>query len=288
LLLPAVHREAAQRTKCQNNLKQLALACHNHHDALGYLPPSRIDPKITWLVFIMPYMEQSAAYALWDQKQNYYHANNDKARVQVVKSYLCPARRSGDGDALHDPGTGDVKDGTTSPYYVGALTDYACCTGSRKSLGDTGDDTEADYWWTPTSRNPGPPANGMFLCQNDWETKTGNRTLTLPGIQDGTSNTLMLGERHIQLNQLKNPTWDGGAYIGDKSWSAARRAGPGAGLARTNMETATTIFGSWHNGLVNFAMGDGSVRSISTSISTTTLGLLASRNDGKPINSMDY
>ena len=71
LLLPAVQkvREAANRSKCQNNLKQMALAVHGYHDANGILPPGRIDDGATWAVFILPYVEQSAMYQAYDQRK---------------------------------------------------------------------------------------------------------------------------------------------------------------------------------------------------------------------------
>ena len=68
LLLPAVQkvREAAARMSCQNNLKQLGLACHNYHDAVGTLPPLRVtNNTVTWFVLIMPYMEQDNLRNLW-------------------------------------------------------------------------------------------------------------------------------------------------------------------------------------------------------------------------------
>src|SRR5579872_3094595 len=70
LLVPAVQkvRESAARTQCVNNLKQLALGCHNYHDVNHFLPPSRIarDAYATWCVLLMPYIEQEAAYNLWN------------------------------------------------------------------------------------------------------------------------------------------------------------------------------------------------------------------------------
>src|SRR5262245_54736413 len=76
LLLPAVQkvREAAARTTCQNNLKQLGLAIHNYHDANGSLPPVRIgngDGWATWIVMILPYIEQQNLYTQWDLTKKY-------------------------------------------------------------------------------------------------------------------------------------------------------------------------------------------------------------------------
>ena len=105
LLLPAVQkvREAANRAKCANNLKQIGLACHNFHDATGKLPPARsTDPGTSWAVFILPYIEQDAAYKLWAQPltTSYYSANNKAARETIVANYFCPARRSPGPDWL--------------------------------------------------------------------------------------------------------------------------------------------------------------------------------------------
>src|SRR4051795_10983604 len=99
LLLPAVQkvREAAARTKCSNNLKQVGLAVHNYHDARQSLPPTYIRQDWpTWAVFILPYIEQGAAFSGWDTQLRYldqpnFGAPNDPTKV-VVPIYQCPAR----------------------------------------------------------------------------------------------------------------------------------------------------------------------------------------------------
>ena len=95
LLLPAVQkvREAAARMSCQNNLKQMVLASHNFHDANNNLPPSRYDPRGTWLVYIMPYLEQDNAFKLWNIAQR-YDQQTTQARQVEAKVYFCPTRRT--------------------------------------------------------------------------------------------------------------------------------------------------------------------------------------------------
>src|SRR5262249_44818619 len=88
LLLPAVQkvREAANRMKCSNNLKQLALACHNYNDSNGFLPPARIarDAYATWLVCIMPFIEGDNTYKLWDIALG-YSSQSPQARQATIK-----------------------------------------------------------------------------------------------------------------------------------------------------------------------------------------------------------
>ena len=103
LLLPAVQkvREAAQRTSCQNNLKQIGLAMHNYQGTTGTLPPLRVaggPGYATWAVLILPHMEQQSIFAAWDLSRG-YAVQNDLARTSEVKSFFCPARR-GMGEGL--------------------------------------------------------------------------------------------------------------------------------------------------------------------------------------------
>src|SRR3954471_17929387 len=112
LLLPAVQkvREAAYRTKCQNNLKQIGLAVHNYHDAVGALPPSRIaDPYLTWCVLILPYLEQDAYFKQFDLTKKYYDQDFTKLDVTAnVPMFLCPARRGA-------PQVGQLDESTANP-----------------------------------------------------------------------------------------------------------------------------------------------------------------------------
>jgi prepilin-type N-terminal cleavage/methylation domain-containing protein len=102
LLLPAVQsaREAARRTSCSGNMRQVGLACLQYHESRGFLPPARLaDQHVSWAVLILPFLEQQAGYDLWDLPAQYY-AQPAEARAVQVPSFFCPSRR-GPGQAEH-------------------------------------------------------------------------------------------------------------------------------------------------------------------------------------------
>ncbi|EAQ78675.1 DUF1559 domain-containing protein [Blastopirellula marina] len=259
LLLPAVQqaREAARRMSCSNNLKQLGLAMHNHHDTFGSLPCSRKDFHQTWLVDILPFIEQTNVYDQWDLTKNIYHADNQVAREISVEAYFCPSRR--DGSELSQ----DTKSDGDAYTIKGALADYACNAGTGVN----------DYFNEPTF-------NGVFCLNGQGATKG----LGLRDVTDGTSNTFMVGEKHVNLDHFGEKAYgDSPAYNGDHGQSN-RYTGSGRSLARTNRDTSANIFGSYHPGICQFVFVDGSVRNVNITTSTTILGRLGARNDGEVVS----
>jgi prepilin-type N-terminal cleavage/methylation domain-containing protein len=136
LLLPAVQsvREAANRASCFNNLKQIGLAMHNHHDVHGRLPAFSTagSDAATWAVMLLPFMEQDNLFRQWDLSRSYYQ-QTDVARLSPVKNYYCPTRRT--PSTSPSSVSGDWPSwllGNGSPGNVpGALGDYAACVGSE-------------------------------------------------------------------------------------------------------------------------------------------------------------
>ncbi len=300
LLLPAVQkvREAAARASCQNNLKQLGLATHNYHDSIGTLPPLRVTNRtVTWFVLILPFMEQDNLRTLWTPTSDYAAAVNNGGRTFPVKSFFCPSRRSGSaaelsesvqvypGDASPPPtftasGATDARFGPiNSP--PGGLGDYAGCVGTVNNYPTA----PADISWASVRANGAliqgqPPVAGSFKGLTQFSS-----------ITDGLSNTFLCGEKHVPQNMLgRLKVGDGSIYNGIWTTYSGRVAGPTDPLASgpTDITPSTTgdafyarRFGSWHTGVCQFTLCDGSVRAVRTSIDPANLRRYAVRNDGE-------
>jgi prepilin-type N-terminal cleavage/methylation domain-containing protein len=309
LLLPAVQkvREAAARASCQNNLKQLGLACHNYHDTIGTLPPLRVTNRtVTWFVLIMPFMEQDNLRNLWTPTADYAAAVNDKGRTTAVKSFFCPSRR-GPGDAQPSESV-QVYPGDTSPPPAftasgsadsrfgpalsppGALGDYAGCVGTVNNYPSN----PTDVSWASTR------ANGA-LIQGQAPTGTTFKGLTTFGsITDGLSNTLLAGDKRVPAGMFgRLKVGDGSIYNGIWTTYSGRVAGPddplGTGpsdASASNQPAGSDAvyarrFGSWHTGVCQFVLCDGSVRAVRNGIDPASLARLAVRNDGEVIGNID-
>jgi prepilin-type N-terminal cleavage/methylation domain-containing protein/prepilin-type processing-associated H-X9-DG protein len=300
LLLPAVQkvREAAARSSCQNNLKQIGLAVHNYHDSVGTFPPLRVTNRtVTWFVLIMPFLEQDNLRRLWTPTSDYAAAVNAPGRATAVKTFFCPSRRSaGDGvqsesvqvypaDSTPPPtfsavGALDARFGpANSP--TGALGDYAGCVGTVNNYPTA----PTDISWASTRAN-GALIQGQAPVGGSFKGLT-----TFNSITDGTSNTFLAGEKHVpqgMFGRLK--VGDGSIYNGIWTTYSGRLAGPEDPLAKGPTDlTPSTLgdafyarrFGSYHSGVCQFVFCDGSVKPVQVSIDAVNLRRLSVRNDGE-------
>lgn len=277
LLVPAVQkvREAAARSQCSNNLKQMGLAALAYHDAMKQLPPSRRDNNYTWYVLILPFVEQSQLQQQWTMNSGNFYTQNATARMTALPLFFCPSRRGPMTSTIPEPQQG----GTLTAD--GALADYAC------NVGTTG----SDYWWTTNDDGTAnTPNDGPFRMDNNWsivKSPTFVGGVKIAHIIDGMSNTLMLGEKHVQRARFGDYNYgDGPAYNGDSGHSS-RGAGSTRLLAKGENDTVTGRFGSWHAGICQFVLCDGTVRGIPVSINGTTLGYLANMRDGQAVTLPD-
>lgn len=301
-LLPGVQqaRTSARRTQCKNNLKQIGLALHTFHDAERAFPPARLILDVTrssndnatlrgldepsWLVRLLPHLEQGGAAAEWDEYLP-YGENPPAARNRPLAVYVCPERRSAQTAVVDD----DVVTlfmpcgcpGGTQIVPGGAVADYAGNHGDL-SAGAVGAST--DFYWGGSGNGvliSSRPRGRVQAIERDWLDK-----ISISDITDGTSNTLLVGELFIPRGEDLRTPYNGPAYFGRHLSNFARLAGPGVPLAHNADDQRANLysFGSAHPGLVQFAMADGSVRGISTTISTRLLGNLANRRDGRMID----
>jgi prepilin-type N-terminal cleavage/methylation domain-containing protein/prepilin-type processing-associated H-X9-DG protein len=295
LLLPAVQkvREAASRVQCANNLKQLALAVHDYHSAFGKFPADNLysyDPtqaNWSWLAHILPQIEQGNLY---NQAQIAGNPPNNinqslSAIVQPIKTALCPS----DPDALAGPvshaSNYDMFDPVLGPltYYP---TNYRANLGSNWGGGAPG----SPLWWgtdpqwcnpDPANSNPSTTYDGCAYGNGViWENL---KPLRITDVTDGTSNTFLLGEAVIGLDNMN-------------SWCHMDNAVATCAIAPNAKNPATGqpyppdqwwnrfTFTSLHPGGVQFAMTDGSVRFIEDSIDLTLYRALGTHAGGEVAN----
>jgi prepilin-type N-terminal cleavage/methylation domain-containing protein/prepilin-type processing-associated H-X9-DG protein len=307
LLLPAVQkvREAASALSCKNNLKQVALALANFSDASGAYPPARIverplsagGPTISppdqncggnhpsWMVRLLPFLEQDNVYRQWDVSGP-MSSQADAARAAVVPTLLCPSRRSASSSVLpSQPGPPiQLPCGCTfpgQPIPGGAVGDYA---GNHGDMSPGSSGLPTDFYWG--GNGTGVIISSRGVCNGDRPVDWRDR-VRVTDVADGTSSTILLGERHLQASRVLQVPEDGPEYDGSRFYYMSRVGGPGVPLAQGRDDPVGGMglyaFGSWHPGVVHFAFCDGSVAAIRPAISTLVLERLCNRADGQVI-----
>ncbi len=289
LLLPAVQkvREAAARAQCQNNLKQVGLAAQNHHDTYKRFPSGlnlpisgqsgavfagnalvtsgKIGPPplpglfVSWGEALLPFIEQANLQKkLVLTQREYANCNGPSSTgAQVVQIFLCPS------DFMAQPVTTYTTGGTT--YYFG-MNSYGANGGTRS--------------WYITNMT----TDGVFWI---------NSRVRMDDIRDGTSNTLLFGERYHN-----DPVYTGIQTLGGWAWANYNapqdyllstpvpvnyQIPKGTALNFSLQDDRACAFGSGHTGGANFCMADGSVQFLTLTGNTDLplLQALSTRNGGE-------
>jgi prepilin-type N-terminal cleavage/methylation domain-containing protein/prepilin-type processing-associated H-X9-DG protein len=297
LLLPAVQkvRDAAARVQCQNNLKQLGLAMHNYHDTNKVLPvgrqtrPRNNPPKLdvddyyaNWAILILPFIEQGNLFKMYDNTVRNTHPRNDFVRQQFVPVYTCPSDPN--ANRLLNPATfNDGFDSTGVPYAMGSYRGMGGvnCDGFDQWAGYNSE--------IRTNMRICPGKRGVFHGDNNGAL-SGER---LQGIGDGTSNTLMIGERVTTTTPQRGTFWAhsfnlysvSGAYPDSATLLPDYDA---CGRVVSDIAQCKYGWGSLHAGGINFVLADGHVTVITTSINMQVFLALATTNGGETITSTDF
>jgi len=273
LLLPAVQsaRQSALRAQCTNNLKQLGLACMQHENAYKIFPsggkhwschatfrngPPAIAPyqKMGWGYQILPYLEQTALYTGAGETSD---VNKFIRAIKTpVSTFFCPSRRAPkalpvNGDWYYDPAA-------SGQSFAHAPTDYAA-----SNLENTG-------IVTMTNPDADPPVL---------------KTIRMADIVDGSSNTILLGDKRLDLLNLgKYQNDDNEGYTTGWDHDAMRNTDRAPAVdSATGASSGEQRFGSSHVGGFNAVFADGSVRSVSYNVDLNTFKYLGNRADRQVI-----
>jgi prepilin-type processing-associated H-X9-DG protein len=280
LLLPAVQaaREAARRTNCANNLKQIGLAMHNYHDTFNTFPPGHVSPPGDKLerfmsahTMVLPFMEEAALYSLVNLWLGPTHAANTTARATAVKSYVCMSDSAPPG-----------------PY---GCTNYALIAGSKPGIGWDGKDRE---------KQP----NGAFFQISK---------IQIQHMRDGTSNTILAMEMTrgqegadipprayaVKPGPIPEPldhdrgdkrmfdrggSWIVGGFLQTLVTATMPPNSNAFDLSFGLLEGGFSSSRSFHRGGVNVLFADGSVQFLSDSIDFKTLEAMATRDGREPVD----
>lgn len=285
LLLPAVQkvRETASRLRCSNNLKQIGLALHGYHDALGCFPPGYSSANATsdsngpgwgWAAYLLPFVEQDNLHRQIDFRVALTDSRHAGVRTTSVALYRCPS----------DPRSEPIEnaDFVNPGALVGPLArgNYVGCYGNTPFLGES-----AAVLSNHLTIN-GISGRGVFYR---------NSRTRIADITDGLSNTFLVGERNAK-NSMS--TWVG--VVPGATWRSINDASNYGGIP-TNLASSLVLghacrdhapssssgvaedFSSPHITGINILLGDGSVHRVHTTVNMRTYPFTASIADGLAI-----
>jgi prepilin-type N-terminal cleavage/methylation domain-containing protein/prepilin-type processing-associated H-X9-DG protein len=301
LLLPAVQkvRDAAARVQCQNNLKQIGLAFHNHHDAQNGLP-SNIRPSTTstvrvrWATFLLPYIEQDNLFRNIDQTVNWSATVNTPFTGQRVKTYECPSAPNGqirDGAPPPETWANIVANGDYSGFYgvspeletlglipvgTGKVNNGALSKSERLTFGSFSDGLSNTLHLTESAGRPDVYRMGKLVI-----TANGNQRVNGGGWCRPAS----------ELNILRGSSADGTTFPGPTAINATN----GEVLNTYTVPTGHPFYGvdgtghiyGFHSGGVTALFGDGSVRFLRQSLPINVLAAAVTRNGGEVTVGLD-
>jgi len=294
LLLPAVQaaREAARRMQCSNNLKQMSLAMLNYETAFRRFPNNNTNvnrltglPGATgqviiqgpWTHGILPYLEQNTIFQQWNPNLGFAEGTNRPLLTASLPMYKCPSSPATAISSFPPP---------SATFSV----DLAATGGNRF-------DAAIVEYNAPLSVGQ-PPMLPTSIRDRGFLPQYSNGGSTLQAITDGTSNTVMISElsggpsRYNRRTRVSDQSGGTGLFGGWNRLLSLRVSNDGATNYGGNCLINCTNFAglnmySFHTGLSQVAMGDGSVRSLSESLSMETFYRVVAAQDGGVVGDLD-
>lgn len=254
LLLPAVQaaREAARRVSCMNNQTQIGLGIHHHEFSMEHLPSGVINPDgpirseaigqhVSWVVQILPYIEQHNLFEQFDVEAGTYAPENSVARGKTIPTMICP---SFPGPSVNSTGVGESEQRVGVSCYAGCYND---------------DESPIDE-----------DSNGVLFL---------NSNVRYSEILDGSSQTILVGEVTPKANSLgwasgtRATLRNTSGFESTTDWNRTSTSDKGS--------LVTGGFGSFHAGGAVFTFADGSTKFLSQSIDPGLFRQLGHRADGE-------
>jgi prepilin-type N-terminal cleavage/methylation domain-containing protein/prepilin-type processing-associated H-X9-DG protein len=325
LLLPAIQkvREAANRISCANNLKQMGLAYHNHHDALGVFPPGAYAPPgsfsgtlpagtwltgwrdpmstccpwgiFSWAARILPYVEADNVFNSMDFTVPAYAVNIPED--SKLSPWVGASNNRGPGNATVPAGVvGTTAVGSVNPNVLAGTSMpkvFLCPSARRATFGDPSQ--MKDYAVVYDSWQPAGSAhlNNENCCPERRDSASAtwpyvgmgwvNSKIRIADVSDGTSNTFLIAEKA----NFSNQSWcSQGMGCNEFIWVHHQSQGMITTAEPLNYVVDNSrAAASAHTGGAQFVYADGSVHFVPNSISMTTYGFLGSRNGGEVMGS---
>lgn len=266
LLLPAVQqaREAARRSSCKNNLKQLGLALHNYHDTHQMFPINYgvnwnmnegTNDGVSWMTGILPFIEQPALYDTINFNSDLADPVNTAAAQTAISTYLCPS------DPLNQKGRLSGRGNAPSSTIAYGVNNYKAVGGSNWNAGDHLAVNCVSCRRNPNSSDIFGASNGLIGRRTGYTVNTPSSSMK--DVTDGTSNTFAIGECLPGASYL-SWWWSSNANSGSTGVPLNYYYPPGKYLITDWPRNYN--FASEHKGGGQFCLVDGSVRFVSENI----------------------
>ena len=296
LLLPAVNsaREAARRTQCTNNLRQIGLATLNYHDATRYLPPLRIaDGQPTWLMLILDHMEDGAIKDLWDPNLGCFYDQEYRTRTAQVPALYCPSmpHQGRILESFNPPSDIHTNHPSTDPFdgggWKGSMSDYRAVAGSTCPVINPSNGQPIDVWNDSTLHlldGPIPQAKRVTYISGGRGFSYFAAVTSLRRIKDGTTKTALaaeVGRGTSESGHAFNGDHNPGLFLGELSPFCDRCTSPFDPNPANIAQSGDSGFGSAHPEVTNFLFLDDHVQAISRDVDLRVLDRVATRAGGE-------